>query len=153
MENGGACLQTGSQEGGWLQKETEEVEGGLCKPASGSKGSFSLLVGFKNSLSHSAFLPSCLPGPDAEREAREGAGHSLQVVAAPLGYGPLVLIGRFLALSAPRKGGPKTATRKVRQPWTRGQEPEAGSGFETGGRLLPSPGPSYPVAEPGGLAD
>lgn len=48
----------------------------------------------------------------------------------PSGLCPPALAGRVLALPAPRKGGPRTATREVRRPWT-----EARSA-----RLAPAPG-------------
>lgn len=69
-------------------------------------------------------LLSCLPGtwPDAGPEGREGCRSPVPVVAA-LGAVPPVLTGRVLAPSAPRKGGPRTATRKARRPWTEARSP------------------------------
>lgn len=73
--------------------------------------------------------PACLaPGPTLDRREEKGAGHPVRVVAA-LGAVPTALIGRVLAPSAPRKGGPGTATRKARRPWTEARSP----------RLAPAP--------------
>lgn len=114
-----ACPAWDRHQAGRLQRKGLRTWGSLCTQVSRSGGSSSLRVGSLSSLL------SCLPGawPDAGPEGREGCRSPRSGGGCSSGLCPPALIGRVLAPSAPRKGGPRTATRKVRQPWTEARSP------------------------------